>query len=320
MYHLPAKTVNGKEAFVFYRNPNDLRLTSDKITDKILVPCGNCEGCRIDRSRSWAARLVNEAQTFSDKACFVTLTFDDQKYDMSYAVDEYGEIRPTLVKRDFQLFMKRLRKAYPQKLRYFACGEYGSLYGRPHFHAILFGVDFTDDPDKELIRYSKKYNTFLYTSKSLYDIWSYGNVSVGKFSFASGAYVARYCMKKIDSDLISNDDFRYYKDGRLAPFLLQSTRPGIGAFYFEQFKDSIYSVDRLIVDSHTKIKVPRYYDKLLERSDPERYAAVKAARIQYATSHVFDGFDSNRNPTERLFVKRDCKRLQIAKLIRPLEV
>ena len=63
-----------------------------------------------------------------------------------------------LKKSDFQKFIKRLRKDYD--IKYFACGEYGDKTLRPHFHAILFGVNFSDD--KIIFSKSKKDILFLY--------------------------------------------------------------------------------------------------------------------------------------------------------------
>lgn len=80
-----------------------------------------------------------------------TLTYEKEP------LSEWGI--PTLVKKDLQLFFKRLRttvnravmadkkqvKEYlqeldnPQKFKYYAAGEYGSKYGRPHYHVIIIG-------------------------------------------------------------------------------------------------------------------------------------------------------------------------------------
>lgn len=70
----------------------------------IEIPCGQCIGCRLERSRQWAMRCVHEASLHDDN-CFVTLTYNDQ-----HIPSDAG-----LRHRDYQLFMKRLRKAYPKK-------------------------------------------------------------------------------------------------------------------------------------------------------------------------------------------------------------
>ena len=126
-----SKDVNesGKRSLVF---------TSEKalLPVELMVPCGRCIGCRLDRSLQWAMRCVHEASMHEDN-CFITLTFDD---------DHLGD--GSLKVSDFQNFMKRLRQAIaPKKVRFFHCGEYGAKLSRPHHHACLFGFDF---PDKVL--------------------------------------------------------------------------------------------------------------------------------------------------------------------------
>lgn len=101
------------------------------------VPCGKCMACRIARSREWTTRLIHEL-SYWDKASFVTLTYDNEHLpsDNSLSV------------RHWQLFMKRLRKQVePLKIKYFASGEYGDKFGRPHYHAIIFGLDFIRDAE-----------------------------------------------------------------------------------------------------------------------------------------------------------------------------
>uniref|UniRef100_UPI0040482461 rolling circle replication-associated protein n=1 Tax=Shewanella sp. TaxID=50422 RepID=UPI0040482461 len=153
----------------------------------VTLPCGQCVGCRLEHSRQWAIRCVHEAQLHQDN-CFITLTYND----------DYLPENGTLVKRDFQLFMKRLRKKYPHAVRYYQCGEYGSKTHRPHYHACLFGHDFKD---KTLWQKGSD-GTPLYISSSLQDLWSsdghsIGFSTIGTVTFQSAAYVARYIMKKI---------------------------------------------------------------------------------------------------------------------------
>ena len=109
------------------------------------LPCGQCIGCRIDKSKSWALRCVHEASLY-DHNCFITLTFNDENLP-----DD-----KSLKKEDFVLFMKRLRKKYDgltpvqcgdkviYPIRFFHCGEYGDQFSRPHHHACIFNFDFHD--------------------------------------------------------------------------------------------------------------------------------------------------------------------------------
>ncbi len=77
---------------------------------KIEVACGQCIGCRLDKSKEWAIRCVHEAQ-MHEANCFITLTYNAENLPSD----------GSLVKEHFQKFMKRLRKTTPQKIRYFHC-------------------------------------------------------------------------------------------------------------------------------------------------------------------------------------------------------
>ena len=150
-----------------------------------ISPCGQCIGCRIDRSRQWAARCVHEAQLHTDN-CFLTLTYADEHLPKHNSVSV----------KELQLFMRYLRRAiYPTKVRFFACGEYGDQFNRPHYHIALFGYDF---PDKEL--FTKRRANNLYISETLNKIWGKGHCSIGELNYQSAAYIARYVVKKINGD------------------------------------------------------------------------------------------------------------------------
>ena len=178
------------------------------------VACGQCLGCRLDRSRMWAMRIVHEStlHELDGGNCFVTLTYRD-RLECSQEQLEKGYHVPddwSLHKEHFQKFIKRLRKAFhPQKIRFFHCGEYGNIckhgislelvdcplcsVGRPHYHACLFNCSFPD-----LESYGSAHDGSLrYTSKILESIWKYGFVDVGELNFDSAAYVSRYILKKV---------------------------------------------------------------------------------------------------------------------------
>jgi hypothetical protein len=63
------------------------------------LPCGQCVGCKLERSRQWAVRCMHEASLYENN-CFVTLTLDDDHLPSDGSLD----------KDIFQRFMKRLRK------------------------------------------------------------------------------------------------------------------------------------------------------------------------------------------------------------------
>lgn len=108
-------------------------------------PCGQCHHCRQTRRRQKTTRLMLEG-AMHEHILFVTLTYMDEFLPTETFDPNTGQVfsHPdgVLEKRALQLFLKRLRKKFPPKtIRYFACGEYGDKNLRPHYHALLFGVD-----------------------------------------------------------------------------------------------------------------------------------------------------------------------------------
>ena len=100
--------------------------------ESMTVPCGKCIGCKLDKARSWAIRCVHEASLYEDNA-FITLTYDD------------SHLPPTgsLVKADFQNFMKRLRFHFGgNNIRFYQCGEYGDKNLRTAAHRAGLDVAF----------------------------------------------------------------------------------------------------------------------------------------------------------------------------------
>lgn len=232
----------------------------------MVVPCGQCIGCRLERSRQWAVRCMHEA-SLHDANCLLTLTYDPEH------MPAYG----SLDKNAFPLFMKRLRKGLPPKsVRYFHCGEYGDRRGRPHYHALLFGYDF---PDKYVWRQRGEYP--VWRSDSLERLWPFGQSEIGTVTFESAAYVARYVMKKVTG---KDSDVAYAfcdEDGVVqqleAEYTTMSRRPGIGAEWFRRFGGEVYPADRVIVRGKAA-KPPRFYDGMYELVDPEGMDGVRCSR------------------------------------------
>lgn len=225
----------------------------------LTIPCGQCIGCRLERSRQWACRLLAEAQCH-EKTSFLTLTYKEMPPNSS------------LNNSDFTLFMKRLRRHLePHKIRFFQCGEYGERTHRPHHHCILFGHDF--GADRQLFETSQS-GLPQYVSPVLDDLWGHGLCTIGDVTFESAAYVARYTLKKVSGP---PKDAHYA--GRKPEYATMSRRPGIGALWFSEYKRDLYPGD-LFVSSPSRPATlpPRYFDQLLERCDPALYQRVKAER------------------------------------------
>jgi len=285
------------------------RLSADKFRshpDFLELPCGQCIGCRLERSRQWAVRCVHESRLY-DRNCFITLTFNDESLfarDNPMSVDV----------RDFQLFMKRLRFRFGEGIRFFHCGEYGELRQRPHYHACLFNFDFDDKV------HWKTVNGFhLYTSKVLEELWPYGFCSIGSVSFDSAAYVARYIMKKVTG----SKAFDHYNilddDGALLltrkpEYVTMSRRPGIGKDWYDKYWRDVYvnGEDSVIIEGR-KSRPPRYYDSQFEILSPSDLESIKLERKRKAALHVED------STPDRLNVREKVQLARLRKLPRNLE-
>lgn len=223
----------------------------------IEVPCGQCVGCRLERSRQWAMRCMHEASLHESNS-FITLTYDPS----------YLPAGCNLVYRDYQLFMKRLRKRLDVPVRFYMCGEYGELNARPHFHSILFGCDF---PNRR--RYRKNVNgDYLYTSDVLSEVWPFGLAVFGDVTFQSCAYVARYCMAKVTGSLADE----HYK-GREPEFNHMSLKPGIGAAWYEKYMSDVYPRNYVVVNG-VKVKPPKYYDRKYKALDAATFDVLQYDR------------------------------------------
>lgn len=230
---------------------------------------------------------------------FLTLTYADEHLPPDYGVHV----------KVWQDFNKRLRKQIePKKIKFYACGEYGDKSLRPHYHALIFGHQFSD-----LVLWSIKRGQRLYTSKSLDKIWPYGLATTGSVTYQSAAYVARYVMKKIGGD---NAPEHYTRRHPVTgewhvvrhEFAVQSRRPGIGSTWYDKYKSDAFPSDYIIVDGK-KHPVPRYYTKKLEE---EEHEAIIRQRKKSALQRKPD------NSKERRAVKAAVRDARLQQLKREL--
>ena len=252
-----------------------------KIRRSLEFRCGRCVGCRLSRAQMWSTRCVHEAQ-MHDESIFVTFTYTDEFLP-----------GPSLVYVDFQLFMKRLREAVGP-VRFFMCGEYGDENLRPHFHALLFGVNF---PDR------KKFDSKLFTSATLERLWGKGHCPFGDVTADSAQYVARYSVKKVSGDM-AIEHYRRFDTATgeivqcVPEFGRMSLRPGIGYPWFQKYwRDICLARDACVVNGK-EVSTPRYYDLKLDVEQP-----VVASDRDYERYLKSLTFDEDDNSPERLAVQ-----------------
>lgn len=268
------------------------------IVSQLSLPCGQCTGCRLERSRQWAIRCLHEASLWPH-SIFVTLTYDDQ------ALPSTGSLRYV----DYQLFMKRLRKHFePSRIRFYMCGEYGDETYRPHYHALLFNCFFHDR--KHLKTTPAGFH--IYTSNALAQLWPFGLSSIGDVTFESAAYVARYCMQKqtgpdskyfyrrysseVDTINFDMETGEIYSHELVPEFNMMSLKPGIGTGFFHKWKRDIYPHDYCIINGK-EVKPPKFYDKLYQEENPLQADYTFFLREQNGRARYQD------NTPERLAVK-----------------
>lgn len=216
---------------------------------------------------------------------FVTLTYDEAHLPANRELDP----------RHLALFLKRLRQAMARRrrrelirgdrLRFIACGEYGENTQRPHYHAILFGVGFNDE------RTVRRGDMPLYSSPTLEALWGKGAAIYGRVTPASAAYVAGYTMKHVGERGCDSDGVV-----RQPPFFRCSTHPGIGAFYAASYPGDFRA--GALVSGDSRVRIPRYYRRLLERDNPG--LLEEAAFAAYTEQRQRVERDPQRNSPERL--------------------
>lgn len=249
---------SGLPVLQFSRDPGALEKPigyTDLYTERLRLPCGKCDGCRLKKASEWALRCTHEAR-YHKQSSFLTLT---------YATDQLPP-NGSLSTDHFQLFMKRLRERLRERgidgLKYYMCGEYGDRTHRPHYHAILFG--FMPE-DRYRVNNNPGTKDPLWRSAFLEEVWSHGRVLVGEVTQASASYVARYTMKKLYGQEAERE---YVQAGKVPPFTRMSK--GIGGRYLDDFQHEIYQHDNILrEDNMEPVSVPRYYDKRRAKNEAE---------------------------------------------------
>ncbi len=283
---------------------------------KMEVACGQCLGCRVDRTLMWAMRITHEASLheLEHGNCFVTLTYrsKDECTEKQFKLGYYVPGDYSLNYHHFRDFIKRLRRQYKQKIRYFHCGEYGEENLRPHYHACLFNVQFDDQ-----IVEQQEQGITTYSSPTLEKLWRYGFCTIGELNFETASYTAAYIQKKINGNQANEAYLRNDADGVAIwvkpPYITMSLKPGIGQKFYEKYKNDFFPSDESPVPGHGIVhSVPRYYETILKSEDPAMFDMVRSLRQIYHQAHLEDF------TAERLMDKYKCARAKQSRQERTL--
>lgn len=236
----------------------------------IYVSCGKCPLCIKAKKRDLTTRIYHEART-APASWFITLTYNPENLPSG----------GSLVKRDVQLFLKRLRKAFPSEhIRYCLVGEYGSLHLRPHYHLILFGL-----PLLPLVFFEHRGRYDVYRSPAIERSWPLGYSTVTRFDYSNARYVAQYCQKKAK--------FFDLPTGLEKPFCLSSRgkqhEGGIGAPWFDCYHSEILrdGFCLLNVRGHVfKVPLPKYYMRRARERYHDEWLSLVLKREDYLKSHL----------------------------------
>lgn len=286
--------------------------------------CHMCNQCQIDYRISWGLRgqLENQMHQHSQ---FVTLTYDNEHLPQG----------ANLYPKHHQDFFKRVRNyekrhGNKQTIRYMLCGEYGRETSRPHYHAIIFGLEL---PDK-ILKYKTQKGVYEYSSAILTKLWPHGSATASSVTPAACSYIVSYMKKdsinrnenartqaeinghkylgnyiKVEKsiDLAGNitKNLLPYQclnpstgviTERMRPYARFSTNPGIGRAWFDKYYKDMFPKGYINLDGK-KCFAPGYFYDLLRQIDRPLYEAVKQSRIQYA--ETFENHTDN-TPQRRL--------------------
>lgn len=260
-YRSRNRTEKGKQPIVFSK--------AEGFTDqKVNLGCGQCLECRMEYARNIAIRCCHEAQIMTEKGrknCFVTFTYNDDNLPFVKSLADEEIYIPTLYKPDLRNFWKRLRKD-GNSFRYFASGEYGGNFGRPHYHALLFGYAPSDCYFSDV----SESGYYIYDSEYLEYKWSHGNVYVQDMSFETAFYCAGYALKKLSGEgeyfekKFNVNSAEQYYNGVQPEFSVSSRRPGLGYEWLEKYRSDVYPLDRMNINGLTLLPPRYYYNKQIE--------------------------------------------------------
>lgn len=235
---------------------------------RIIVDCGKCGACLHNRRVDWSFRLAQEMRS-AISGWFITLTYDPEHVPIKNGIQ-------TLNKRHVQLFCKRVRKEHTRmnesgsdwlkmpQMRYYAIGEYGSKTGRPHYHLLMFNLQY--DLAAKLDRYwsvgKQRSNSQIKGSNKR------GQIKMGAITSATIHYCTKHHVNTRKGEEVLDQETGELVDLdtiRQGEFALMSRRPGIGFDYVEKNREWHESDSRrYVMNNGYRQRLPRYYANKLK--------------------------------------------------------
>lgn len=176
-------------------------------------PCGQCLVCSINLQRVWTARLMLEA-THHAYSSFQTFTYATEPPDGSLCKDHLSQTFHRL---------RDLARNRGKTVRFYGTGHYGDRYGRPHYHAAVFGL-LPEDQGLLEFAWSK-----VPGAGAL-------DPNPSQLEPASAAYICSYVTSRH-----ANQEF--IAAGMQPQFSLMSRNPGIGLVWVPAFIKALESGD-----------------------------------------------------------------------------
>lgn len=228
-----------------------------------VVPCGKCYECKRNDRMNWSIRVQD---TIKD-GTFITLTYSDEYHDgklhKKHLIDYLKRLREHIRKKDVNF-----------KLQYFAVGEYGDRFKRPHYHCIINYAD----------------------TSSIKEKWQYGHVHTGRVTNAS----IHYCTKYIQKNSGWKKD---QKPKEIREFRIMSK--SLGQNWIKRNKEH-YRKNRItyLIKDGKKYALPRYFiDKIFKEQTIELVDIITGQITKYITQERIDISDKQRENAERKLLK-----------------
>lgn len=238
----------------------------------VKLPCGKCPECQKDYYSMWATRGSRELMQW-DSSLFITLTYDEENLPSDHSLN----------KKHVQDFIKRVKERFSSTkenpIRQIYCGEYGSTTLRPHYHVVLFNLDFTD----KVPHYKSAQGHQVFRSATLDELWKKGHAEFGYATPSSIAYIFKYILKKKTRKekrepliiQLPSGDYEVEHE-----FIEASRNPGIGAIG----RDSPSNKKGFLAVGNFKAKLPKYYLEHIKKHDPRLYEKIKDSKFDFFSS------------------------------------